>query len=278
MWNSAEGSERSSRRRLGRLLASAFRVACLVASVVVAHPQNREPKGEVTFVLRFLQANQESRDTFATKREAIRGSLGQNSFERTDAMRVHLFGENSRLEEDLSSLKSRGSLEDLSTVRMRAPAGAEALWVVGGEDILPTIPVDGASAAPELREFRRDFGLRLSLVAWPLPDGRLRVRVRPTVTAVDFGQSTVRGGRFEPTLVSRRMDTYLDVKLGQSFAVTGALDTDLLAKLDRSEGVSNDRLFQAIDERHKARPGTSLVLLITPESVEAIPIEPVEKR
>jgi pilus assembly protein CpaC len=253
---------------------------CLTGSLVVAQAQSPESKGEVTFVLRFLQANQESRNTFATKREAIRGSLSQASFERTDAMRVHLFRENSRLDEDVSSLKSQGAIEDLSTVHMKAPLGAEALWVIGGEDVVPTIPVDGA--APETLqqgpEFRRDFGLRLSLIAWALPDGGLRVRVQPTVTAVDFGESIVRRGRFEPKLISRRIDTFVDVKPGQSFAVTGALDADLLGKLERAESVANDRLFQSIDNRHKARPGTSLVLLVTPEIVETKPGEQREKR
>jgi Flp pilus assembly secretin CpaC len=43
-----------------------------------------------------------------------------------------------------------------------------------------------------------------------LPNGLIRVRVRPQITSVDFGNATLRKGRYVPAIVTRQIDATYD--------------------------------------------------------------------
>ncbi len=64
-----------------------------------------------------------------------------------------------------------------------------------------------------------------------LPNGLLRVRVKPRVQTVDFGNSTTRGGKFVPAIVTRQINRSIDLKPGQSFAITGLLNDQVVQLL-----------------------------------------------
>lgn len=46
------------------------------------------------------------------------------------------------------------------------------------------------------------------------------------VQTMDFGNSTTRGGKFIPAIVTRQTNRSIDLKPGQSFAITGLLNTN----------------------------------------------------
>jgi Flp pilus assembly secretin CpaC len=54
--------------------------------------------------------------------------------------------------------------------------------------------------------------LQLNLHPVVLPNGLIRVRLRPQVTAADFGNATLYRGRYVPALVTRQIDAMFDVK------------------------------------------------------------------
>jgi Flp pilus assembly secretin CpaC len=53
-------------------------------------------------------------------------------------------------------------------------------------------------------------GWKLNLHPIILPNGLIRVRVRPQITSVDFGNATLRKGRYVPALVTRQIDATYD--------------------------------------------------------------------
>ena len=157
---------------------------------------------------------------------------------------------------------------------MTTTAGVEAHFLIGGRYSVPTIddpsatPLaesDGtAKAAPALP--RSEFGIRLSMRPIPLPNGLLRVRVKPRVQTVDFGNSTARAGKFVPAIVTRQINRSIDLKPGQSFAITGILNDEIVQQLKRLPDLENRRLMKSILSARTRRPAGNLLVLVTPQS------------
>ena len=76
-----------------------------------------------------------------------------------------------------------------------------------------------------------------------LPNGLIRVRVRPQITSVNFGNATLRGGRYIPSINTRQTDATYDVKPGQTIALTGLFNDEIVQQLRRSAGAADEPLL-----------------------------------
>ena len=84
--------------------------------------------------------------------------------------------------------------------------------------------------------------------------GMLRVRVTPRVQTVDFGRSTTRDGQFVPAIVTRQTNRVVDLQPGQSFAITGVLNDEVVRQLQKVPELGNQRLMQALLSARTRRP------------------------
>ncbi len=249
--------------------AAASLVACLCVVGAMAGAQTAKNTETVTYALRFVYVNQQVQQQIAGEREAIHPRATQlPDFTRTDRTRVHRIRQQANLRGILTSAAARGDSDDLGIVRLTAPLGSPALWVVGGQDVVPTMPTGGRSPSRGARAATADFGLLLKLTAWRLEAGAVRVRTESTVRAPDFGNSTIRGGEFVPAIVNRRADSFVDLRVGQRFVLTGVVDADLMNKLGRVPRVARDRIFKRLEAARNARSGRELVLVVTVESIQ----------
>jgi pilus assembly protein CpaC len=170
----------------------------------------------------------------------------------------------------LRALESRGAFQSLAEPNLIAYNGQEASFLAGGEFPVPV--VQGATGTVTIQF--KEFGIRLNFKPTIAGD-TIRLKVRPEVSTLDFANGVSLGGFRIPALTTRRAETDVELRDGQSFAIAGLLDN--LSQEDRaaipilSKLPVIGSLFKSKSERAER---TELMVLITPRLVR--PLDPDE--
>ena len=116
----------------------------------------------------------------------------------------------------------------------------------------------------------KEFGIRLNFTPTIAGDV-IRLKVRPEVSTLDFNNGVTISGFRIPALTTRRAETEVELRDGQSFAIAGLLDnvsqTDDVGIPFLSAIPIIGTLFKSKAERATR---TELMVLITPRLVRAL--------
>lgn len=169
------------------------------------------------------------------------------------------------------------ALEDNQYIRMLAEptlvalSGEKASFLAGGEFPIPIVQGGGIGGGSSVTVEYKEFGVRLSFKPTVLGDGTIKLQVAPEVSDLsDVGAVVVQGFRI-PSLATRRADTTLHMRSGQTFAMAGLMDRNVLARTQRTPGLGNVPILGALfrSVRYEQRD-TELVVLCTVELVEPV--------
>jgi pilus assembly protein CpaC len=115
--------------------------------------------------------------------------------------------------------------------------------------------------------------VRLKFLANPNTDGTISLHVAPEVSALDFANAVTLSGFLVPALTTRRAETDVQLKNGQSFAIAGLLDNRIQKIHSKIPWLGDvpilGKLFQS-ENFSKAK--TELLVMVTPHIVK--PLEP----
>jgi pilus assembly protein CpaC len=170
----------------------------------------------------------------------------------------------------LRALQARGFLQSLAEPNLIAYNGEEASFLAGGEFPIPVIQ----GATGQVTIVFKEFGVRL----WFKPTiagDVIRLKLRPEVSTLDFNNGLILSGFRIPSLITRRAETDVELRDGQSFAVAGLLnnlsqtDRQAIPILSRLPVIGN--IFKSKSARSEQ---TELMVLITPRLVR--PLDPDE--
>src|SRR4029077_4150996 len=109
--------------------------------------------------------------------------------------------------------------QSLAEPNLIAYNGQEASFLAGGE--FPVPYVSGAVGQVSIQF--KEFGVRLSLKPTIAGDV-IRLHVKPEVSTLDFNNGITLSGFRIPALTTRRAETEVELRDGQSFAVAGLMD------------------------------------------------------
>jgi pilus assembly protein CpaC len=188
----------------------------------------------------------------------------------SDFLNLFYFNRKEGLGGVLKALQSRGGFQSLAEPNLIAYNGQEASFLAGGEFPVPI--VQGATGAVTI--VFKEFGIRLSFKPTIAGDV-IRLKVRPEVSALDFANGITLEGFRVPALTTRRAETDVELRDGQSFAIAGLLDnirqddTSAIPILSKLPIIG--ALFKSKAERAEE---TELMVLITPRLVR--PLNPDE--
>jgi pilus assembly protein CpaC len=104
-------------------------------------------------------------------------------------------------------------------------SGQKASFLAGGEFPIP-VPQSGVGGAATITIEYKKFGVQLEFTPTVLNDGKIAVKVHPTVSELDTSLGvafTLTGGFVVPGLRVREMDTHVEVNDGQTFSIAGLL-------------------------------------------------------
>ncbi len=187
----------------------------------------------------------------------------------SDFLNIFLFNTNWNAGSLIRALKQTGHFQSLAEPNLIAYNGREASFLAGGE-----FPVPIVNSVGQVTVQFKEFGVRLTFTPTIAGD-LIRLRVRPEVSELDFNNGVTLDGFRIPALQTRRAETEVELRDGQSFAVAGLIDntsqTDRAAVPILSQLPIIGPLFKSKAERQER---TELLVLITPRLVR--PLNPDE--
>jgi pilus assembly protein CpaC len=170
----------------------------------------------------------------------------------------------------IKALQAKGYFQSLAEPNLIAYNGQQASFLAGGEFPVPVVQGLSNSVTIEWKE----FGVRLTFTPTIAGD-TIRLKVRPEVSSLDYNNGiTIQGFRI-PALLTRRAETDVELRDGQSFAIAGLLhntaqeDSSKVPVLGSIPIIGN--LFKSKADRKEQ---TELMVLITPQLVR--PLDPDE--
>ncbi|MET0396546.1 MAG: type II and III secretion system protein family protein [Longimicrobiaceae bacterium] len=181
-------------------------------------------------------------------------------------VRLLLFTDNVQFSAVVEALQSRGLFRSLAEPNLLAIEGREASFLAGGEIPIP-VPQGGQSNSVTIQF--KEFGIRLRFTPRVTIAGNIRLQVAPEVSSLDYANAIQFSGFLIPALRTRRADTEIELRPGQTFAIAGLMDNAIQNNRGKIPFLGDipilGPLFRSRDMQQNR---TELLVLVTPEVVE----------
>nr|WP_037542988.1 type II and III secretion system protein family protein [Sphingomonas sp. SKA58] len=159
----------------------------------------------------------------------------------------------------LDLAESSGLASTLAQPNLTALSGETASFLAGGE--YPYTVSNGLQG--NSIEFKQ-YGVQLAFTPTVLADGRISLRVRPTVSSLDFSINAN-----VPALKSRTAETTVELGSGQAFMIAGLLNNEASNNVNKVPGLGNLPILGSLfKSRQFQRNETELVIVVTPYLVK----------
>ena len=167
----------------------------------------------------------------------------------------------------ITALRENNLMRILAQPNLTAISGQEASFLAGGEFPIP-VPQSGTGNNTTITIEFKEFGVRLKFIPIVLGDGRIRLNLAPEVSDLDFTTAVRFGGFVVPGLTQRRVKTTVELNDGQSLAIAGLLNQNVVAAKSVIPLLGDlpvlGPLFRSVRYQRKE---TELVVLVTPRII-----------
>ncbi len=185
----------------------------------------------------------------------------------SDFLNLFVFNSKEGLGGVVKALQNKGLFQSLAEPNLIATNGKEASFLAGGEYPYPVVqPSSGASSVTIMF---KEFGIRLNFTPTVLGGDLINLKVRPEVSSLDFSNAITLAGFRVPALSTRRTETEVELRDGQTFAIAGLMNNTLNSTMSKIPGIGDipilGLLFQS--KAHQKNQ-TELVVMITPTIIK----------
>ncbi len=184
------------------------------------------------------------------------------------AISFGIIGDHNVFNAFFDALKEEGLLKILAEPTVVTTNGRPATLLSGGEFPI-LVPQSLGTVSIEWRE----FGTRLEAVPVILGNGRLRLELQPEVSERDFSNSVNVQGLTVPGLTTRRVNTQVEMKFGQTLVIGGLIANRRTAETYKVPILGELPWIGAAFRRVRYDDvETELIVMVTPELVA--PLDP----
>jgi pilus assembly protein CpaC len=205
----------------------------------------------------------------------VSGGIGESAsntpsvFGLTDLLNIFLFRPDINLGAAIKALQQRNILQILAEPNLLAMNGAESSFLAGGEFPFPVL--QGGTTFNAVTIAFKEFGVRLKFRPIIQSDGTIRLKVAPEVSSLDFSNALTVSGFVIPALSTRRAETEVELRDGQSFAIAGLMDNRLTETASKIPGLGNIPILgKFFTSAAKNRNNSELLVVVTPKLVRAL--------
>jgi pilus assembly protein CpaC len=195
-------------------------------------------------------------------------SAGDKSVSITNPLNFLFYSARFNIGATLQDMESKQVLQILAEPTITTLSGQQANFLAGGEFPFPVVQ-GGVGGLTSISVQFRPYGVKLEFTPLVNTDGTIRLKVAPEVSALDFTNAVTISGYTIPALSTRRADTQVVLKSGQTFAISGLLDRRTTDALGKTPGIASvpilGELFKSKSFNHSV---TELIVLITPTVVD----------
>jgi pilus assembly protein CpaC len=190
----------------------------------------------------------------------------------TNLLNIFLFRQDLNLGATIQALENNGVLQVLAEPNLLTANGKQGSFLAGGQYPYPVVQ-SSTGGTPAITIAYKEFGVRLNFIPTITPRGTIRLQVAPEVSALDYAAGITISGFTVPGLDTRKMKTEVELGPGQSFAIAGLLDQRETKNLSKIPFIGDipilGKFFQSMN---KIRSNTELMVIVTPEIVNPIPV------
>ena len=166
----------------------------------------------------------------------------------------------------MSLLKGQGVSRLLASPTLVTMSGQEAEFLVGGEFPYPVTDENGTTNV----QFKK-FGIMLRFTPYVMGDETITLQVEPEVSALDFSLLTISGGTAVPGLSTRRGQSKLQLKDGQTFAMAGLLREETRSAVSKIPFLGDIPVLGTLFTSKEFQNNESeLVIVVKPRIVRAL--------
>ncbi len=196
---------------------------------------------------------------------------GTNTAAISDFLNLFYFNFGHELGATIKDLQTKGILQILAEPNLTTLHGKPARFLAGGEFPYPIVQPGGAGTVPTVTVQFRPYGVKLEFTPFVNSDGTIRLKVAPEVSALDYTNEVVIAGYALPALSTRRAETEVELKDGQSFGISGILDHRTTDTLSKIPGIGDiPVLGQLFRSKNLNRSTMELVVIVTPKIVDTL--------
>lgn len=218
------------------------------------------------------------RTTVATTTGQFPGTAvtGNSSVSVSDPLNLFLYNAKIDLGITLRDLEQKQLLQVLAEPTISTLSGIPARFLSGGEFPFPVVQSGAGNSTAITIQFR-PFGVKVEFTPVVNGDGSIHLKLAPEVSTLDYSNSVSISGFTIPALSTRRAETEVELRSGQSFAVSGLLDHRTTESLSKMPGISEvpllGQLFRTKNLNHSV---LELVVVVTATVIDPLKDDPTK--
>ncbi len=170
----------------------------------------------------------------------------------------------------VQDLESKQVLQVLAEPTLTTMSGQGARFLSGGEFPFP-VPQGGVGNTTAITIQFKPYGVKVDFTPTVNVDGSIHLKIAPEVSTLDYTNAISISGFTVPALSTRRAETEVELKDGQTFMLTGLLDRRITDNLSAIPGIANipilGQLFRSKNNNHAV---TDLIILVTVSVVDPL--------
>jgi len=191
----------------------------------------------------------------------------------SNPLNLFLFNSDINLGVTIQALQAKNVAEILAEPNLMAISGQKATFLAGGEFPFPIVQ-PSSGGLPTITISFKPFGVKLDFVATIEDDNTLRLHVAPEVSTLDFSNALTLSGFTVPAISTRRAETEIELKDGQSFGIAGLLDRRATILLNKVPGIGDIPILgQLFRSKSINKTNTELMVFVTPHIVDPVRVD-----
>jgi len=191
-----------------------------------------------------------------------------------DLLNLFIFRPDLNIGATIKALQMQNLLQILAEPNLIVIEDKEASFLAGGQFPFPTIQATttGGSVSPVVTVRFQPFGIQLGFTPHVMPSGSIHLKVTPEVSSLDYANAVTLQGFLIPAISTRRAETEVILKDGESFAIAGLIDNRVVQTLSRVRGLGDIPIVGNLFRSRSTKKSTDeLLVVITPRFVKPVP-------
>jgi pilus assembly protein CpaC len=196
--------------------------------------------------------------------------VGTSTVTTTDPLNLFFYNFTNSFGVSIKDLAQRDILQVLAEPTLTTISGLPARFLSGGEFPVPVVQ-GGLGTTAAITVVYRPYGVKVDFTPTVNDDGSIRLKISPEVSTLDYTNAVTISGFSIPALATRRTETEVQIRDGQTFLISGLLDHRTTENLARIPGIADvpllGELFKSKGITHSI---TELVLIVTATVVDPL--------
>jgi len=193
-------------------------------------------------------------------------------FSVSNLLNIAIFRPDLNMAMMVQALQNENVLQILAEPNLLTESGKQASFLAGGEFPYPVVQGIGAGGGVGGITIQfREYGVRLNFTPTLTADGLIHLNVKPEVSSLDYTNEVTISGFVIPALSTRRAESDMELRDGQSFAIAGLIDNQVTEQMSKIPGISAIPILgKLFESRSLNKSKDELIILVTPRIVQPL--------